>query len=116
MKKIVIGLLMVLLMVVSVKATGLVQKEGKVGIGVDDPGAKLDIFRQATAGGTPLGEDVSFRVMGAADGHPDSGKVWIQYGEQSAPLLVLEDHDDPPRIQFQQVLSAYFWALPSTRL
>jgi hypothetical protein len=33
----------------------------------------------------------------------DAGRVWLEYGSQAAPLLVMSDWDEPPRIQFQQV-------------
>src|SRR5262249_41595790 len=33
----------------------------------------------------------------------DAGRVWWQYGSQLAPLYVMSDFDDPPRMQFQQI-------------
>lgn len=72
---------------------------GNIGISMTDPEAKLDITDvQTTSSGSGLGNDLWFRV-GNGD---DSGRVWIEYGSQAAPLLVLSDEDDPPRIQFQQ--------------
>jgi hypothetical protein len=73
---------------------------GNVGIGTDDPDAKLDIRGVvATSSGSSLGAGKWFQV---GDGD-DLGRVWIQYSPDLAPLLVLSDKDDPPRIQFQQI-------------
>ena len=36
----------------------------------------------------------------------DAGRVWWQYGSQLAPLMVMSDLDDPPRLQFQQIGNA----------
>jgi len=75
------------------------QADGNIGIGTIEPQAKLDIAQvSVSGGGSGLGEDIWFRVGDGAD----SGRVWIEYGNQAAPLLVLSDNDDPPRIQFQQ--------------
>lgn len=64
---------------------------GNVGIGTAEPEARLDIHTASTT-------EPWFRAgIGG-----DSGRVWIEYGSQLAPLLVLSDMDDPPRIQFQQ--------------
>ncbi len=79
---------------------------GNVGIGTTKPEAKLDIeIISDHPGGDPLGSNIWFRIKGIYRGMPDAepGKMWIQYGSQGAPLIVLEDYDDPPRIQFQQV-------------
>lgn len=70
--------------------------DGNVGIGTLDPQAKLDI--RGLPGSLGLGGGKWFQV---GDGD-DSGRLWLQYGEQNAPLLVLSDKDDPPRLQFQQ--------------
>jgi hypothetical protein len=48
--------------------------------------------------GNPLG---SGRWLQAGDGD-DLGRMWVQYGPQLAPMLVLSDLDDPSRVQFQQ--------------
>jgi hypothetical protein len=75
---------------------------GNVGIGSTEPEAKLDIHSvSTTSNGSTLGNDLWLRVGDGGDG----GRVWIEYGEQAAPLLVLSDRDDPPRIQFQQTES-----------
>ncbi len=72
---------------------------GNLGIGTIAPAARLDIAgTPATAGGSPLGQDIWLR---AGDGD-DEGRLWVEYGPDSAPLLVLSDKDGPPRIQFQQ--------------
>jgi hypothetical protein len=74
------------------------QTGGNVGIGVSSPEAKLDIREVPVSGGNALGSGRWFQV-GNGD---DSGRMWLQYGGQLAPLLVLSDKDDPPRLQFQQ--------------
>ncbi len=70
---------------------------GNVGIGTLTPEAKLDIRR--VAGSLGLGAGKWFQVGDGGDG----GRMWLQYGDQLAPLLVLSDLDDPPRLQFQQI-------------
>ena len=74
---------------------------GNVGIGTTMPQARLDIGSVPTTGGADkkLGDDMWFRI---GDGG-DSGRVWVEYGVQAAPTLVLSDLNDPPRIQFQKV-------------
>ena len=75
-----------------------VANSGNVGIGIAAPEAKLDIRQVPAPGGNALGSGKWFQ---AGDGN-DGGRVWIQYGSQLAPLLVMSDLDDPPRLQFQQ--------------
>ncbi|MEO0423483.1 MAG: hypothetical protein AAF184_14195 [Pseudomonadota bacterium] len=75
------------------------QAGGNVGISTTDPAAKLDIADvQVTPGGSGLGNDLWLRVGNGED----NGRLWVEYGSQRAPLLVLADDDDPPRLQFQQ--------------
>ncbi|WP_413935782.1 hypothetical protein [Nitrospira sp. BLG_1] len=71
---------------------------GNVGIGTQAPDAKLDIRNVPAPTGNALGAN---RWLQVGDGD-DTGRMWVQYGDQLAPLLVLSDFDDPPRIQFQQ--------------
>ena len=71
---------------------------GNVGVGTLDPEAKLDIRNVPAPGGNALGAG---KWLQAGDGD-DKGRFWIQYGDQLAPLMVLSDLDNPPRIQFQQ--------------
>jgi hypothetical protein len=72
---------------------------GDVGIGTLQPQAKLDIQNVAvTPMGSPLGNDIWLRVGNGID----DGRLWVEYGPQAAPTLVLSDFDNPPRIQFQQ--------------
>lgn len=73
--------------------------DGNVGIGTAEPNAKLDVSSVPPAAyNTPLGSQKWFSVGNGGD----SGRMWVQYGEQCAPLLVLSDKDNPPWIQFQQ--------------
>lgn len=72
---------------------------GNVGIGTLTPGAKLDVQQVPSAQGNALG---AAKWMQIASGG-DAGRVWWQYGSQLAPLMVMSDLDDPPRIQFQQM-------------
>lgn len=74
---------------------------GNVGIGTTDPGARLDVARVPVSNNSALGTNIWFRI-GDSGVAGDAGRVWVEYGEENAPLLVLSDHDDPPRIQFQQ--------------
>lgn len=71
---------------------------GNVGIGTLTPDAKLDIRNVPASIGNALGANKWFQV---GDGD-DKGRMWLQYGDQLAPLLVLSDLDNPPRLQFQQ--------------
>jgi hypothetical protein len=67
---------------------------GKVGMSTTTPEAKLEVAElSATAGALWL------RV---GDGG-DQGRFWVEYSVDLAPLLVLSDDDDPPRIRFQQL-------------
>jgi hypothetical protein len=67
---------------------------GKVGIGTTAPEATVDVVGTgATVGG---------KWLRMGDG-ADSGRFWVEYGAQSAPLMVLSDQDDPPRLRFQQI-------------
>jgi len=75
-----------------------VGNDGRVGIGTLTPGATLDVQGTASPLGNALG---SAKWMQVGPGG-DAGSAWFQYGSQLAPLLVLNDFDDPPRIQFQQ--------------
>lgn len=76
-----------------------IEAGGDVGIGTLAPEAKLDIRAvPAAAGGNALGAGKWLQIGDGGDG----GRMWLQYGDQSAPLMVLSDLDDPPRIQFQQ--------------
>ncbi|MFM7169413.1 MAG: hypothetical protein ACKOYH_00965 [Cyanobium sp.] len=72
---------------------------GNVGIGTLTPEAKLDLRAVSTAGQSGLAVGKWFQA-GDGDG---KGRLWLQYGPQLAPLLVLSDKDDPPRLQFQQL-------------
>lgn len=71
---------------------------GQVGIGTGTPAAKLDVRGVPAPLGNPLGAG---KWLQAGDGG-DAGRVWLQYGPQLAPLMVMSDFDDPPRLQFQQ--------------
>jgi len=65
-----------------------------VGIGTTAPDAFVDVVGTgATAGG---------KWLRIGDGG-DSGRFWVEYGSQLAPLMVLSDQDEPPRIRFQQI-------------
>ena len=75
-----------------------IRSGGDVGIGTLSPEAKLDIRKVPAPTGNALGAGKWFQV---GDGN-DTGRMWLQYGDQLAPLLVLSDFDDPPRLQFQQ--------------
>lgn len=68
----------------------VITDSGNVGIGTSGPEARLDIAN--------MGENLWLRLGDGGDG----GRLWVEYGKQSAPLLVMSDFDDPPRIQFQQ--------------
>lgn len=77
-----------------------VESSGDIGIGTLDPQAKLDIRSLPAPGvGNALGAGKWLQV---GDGD-DKGRVWLQYGDQAAPLLVMSDLDDPARVQFQQI-------------
>lgn len=77
----------------------VVRADGNVGIGTSNPQVRLEIADvPVTAGGSDLGKDIWVRAGKGGD----DGRFWVEYGKQAAPLLVLSDFDDPPRIQFQQ--------------
>jgi hypothetical protein len=79
---------------------------GDVGVGTNAPQAKLDVRKvKVTSGGSPLGQDRWLQVGNDTPGG-DDGRMWVEYGPQAAPLLVLSDRDDPPRVQFQQIGTA----------
>lgn len=71
---------------------------GRVGVATSAPEAKLDIRAVPAPQGNPLGGGKWLQVGDGGDG----GRMWLQYGSQLAPLMVLSDLDDPSRIQFQQ--------------
>ncbi|MEF7616362.1 hypothetical protein V4F39_20775 [Aquincola sp. MAHUQ-54] len=71
---------------------------GNVGIGSSAPQARLDVRGVPAPQGNPLGAG---KWLQAGDGG-DAGRFWLQYGAQLAPLMVLSDLDNPPRLQFQQ--------------
>ena len=71
---------------------------GNLGASTTAPQARLDIAGTPTGNFSPLGSNLWLR---AGDGG-DAGRFWVEYGAQNAPLMVLSDHDDPPRLQFQQ--------------
>jgi hypothetical protein len=75
---------------------------GNVGIGTLTPTAKLDVQQVPVAPGNALGAAKWFQLSAGGD----SGRVWFQYGSQLAPLMVMSDLDDAPRIQFQQIGNA----------
>jgi hypothetical protein len=75
--------------------------DGNVGIGVSAPEARFEVGSVPTAPSGGLGNNLWFRLGDPSD-TGDGGRVWVEYGAQRAPLLVLSDHDDPPRMQFQQ--------------
>ncbi len=66
-------------------------KDGNVGIGTDRPEAKLEVSADSSAPWFRLGRG------------GDAGRVWIEYGEQYAPLLVLSDQDDPPNFNKSEI-------------
>jgi hypothetical protein len=72
---------------------------GNVGIGTLAPDAKLDIRSVAFANPSPFAAGKWLQI---GNDVPDQGRVWFQYGPALAPLLVMSDLDDPPRIQWQQ--------------
>jgi hypothetical protein len=72
---------------------------GNVGIATATPDAKLDIRNVPAAAGNNLGAG---KWVQAGDGG-DGGRMWLQYGGQSAPLLVLSGSKNGARMQFQQV-------------
>lgn len=74
-------------------------------VNISYPGAgrtPLTVSGADATGGYPIGTNKWFLAQGDG-GTLDGGRVWAQYSTSNAPLLVLEDYDDTPRIQFQQV-------------
>lgn len=78
-----------------------VAASGNVGIGTQAPNAKLDIQQVASPQNNPVGSGKWLQIGSSAN--PDAGQAWFQYGPQLAPMLVLSDLDEPPRVQFQQI-------------
>ena len=72
---------------------------GNVGIGTLDPDAKLDVQSVAAPASNALGAN---KWVSIGDGE-EGGRIWMQYGDQAAPLAVLSGLENPARIQFQQV-------------
>jgi hypothetical protein len=70
--------------------SGNLDVAGNLGVGTAEPEAKLEVTADSNGPWLRLGRG------------GDAGRVWVEYGEQLAPLVVLSDRDDPPRIQFQQ--------------
>lgn len=81
-----------------VKSNFFIGNDGNVGIGTLAPAAKLDVRQVQSPQGNALGAG---KWLQLGDGG-DAGRVWFQYGSQLAPLMVMSDLDDPPRMQFQQ--------------
>jgi hypothetical protein len=75
---------------------------GNVGIGTATPDARLDVRPGPVTQGNPLGSGKWLQIGEGGD----AGRVWWQYGSQLAPLFVMSDLDDPPRMQFQQIGNA----------
>ncbi|APX11974.1 hypothetical protein BWR18_10020 [Tateyamaria omphalii] len=74
---------------------------GRVGIANTAPRAKLEVSDVPVGASSGLGDRMWMRVGDGGD-EGDAGRFWIEYGEQSAPLVVISDQNDPPRMQFQQ--------------
>lgn len=72
--------------------------DGDLGLNTAAPEARLDIADVDATTGNPLGQNLWIRVGNGED----DGRFWVQYGPQSAPLAVLSDLDDAPRVQFQK--------------
>ncbi len=72
-----------------------------VGIGTSVPNAVLDIAGPLPdlGGGYALGDG---KWLNLNTGGGDGGQMWIQYGPQAAPLMVMSDLKNPSRIQFQE--------------
>ncbi|NEO43620.1 MAG: hypothetical protein F6K55_05570 [Moorea sp. SIO4A3] len=68
-----------------------ISSNGNVGIGTTNPSAKLEIIPSNSQ---------PWLKMGSGG---DAGRFWVEYGSQAAPLVVLSDLNNPPRIQFQQI-------------
>jgi hypothetical protein len=84
------------------KSSFFIGNNGDIGVGTASPAAKLDIQQVPAAIGTALGAGKWLQVGSGGD----AGRIWFQYGPQLAPLQVMSDLDDPPRIQFQQIGNA----------
>lgn len=74
---------------------------GNLGVGTTDPEARLEVAGMPVGASGGLGNNLWFR-LGDGGAHGDAGRLWVEYGPEQAPLMVLSDHDNPPRIQFQQ--------------
>lgn len=73
---------------------------GNVGIGTTAPEAKLDVRALSSPNPSSLGMAKWLQLGNGSN--PDEGRVWFQYGPALAPLLVMSDFANPPRVQFQQ--------------
>jgi len=69
---------------------------GSVGIGTLEPDAKLDVRSVLAPVRNALGANKWVQIG-------EGGRIWMQYGDQLAPLVVLSGQEDPARIEFQQV-------------
>ncbi|MBU1891169.1 hypothetical protein KJ782_06845, partial [Patescibacteria group bacterium] len=77
----------------------------KVGIGTPSPDMMLEVKGPNLSNGNALADDDGtwIKARGSTGAGYEAGAFWVQYGPNRAPLLVLQDSDDPPRIQFQEV-------------
>lgn len=75
---------------------------GHVGVGTTAPQSRLDIAAAVKPLGDLFGDNIFFQVRAITPSKGDHGRLWMQYGPNAAPWMVLSDLDDPSRIQFQQ--------------